>query len=129
MGEWILKQKGNDGLTIQPEMKKAPVPRRQSIYLVRATGLEPARSYPLDPKSYISFSLIQKTKECSIGIGRKRADLFPAQSTKKNASNMRTLAFADGLRTKADNYGRPCFRASQSMVFHQSEPPSFLRAL
>ena len=110
-------------------MKKAPVPRRQSIYLVRATGLEPARSYPLDPKSYISFSLIQKNKEYMIGTGRKRVDLFPAQSTKKNVNNMCTLAFADELRTKADNYGKLCFRAFQSMVFHHSEPPSFLRAL
>ncbi len=28
--------------------------RRQEIHLVRATGLEPARSYPLDPKSNAS---------------------------------------------------------------------------
>ncbi len=97
--------------------------------MVRTTGIEPARIAPMDSKSYISFSLIQKTKEHMIGTGRKMAYLFPAQSTKKNANNMRILAFADGLRTKADNYGKLCFRAFQSMVFHHSEPPSFLRAL
>ncbi len=74
--------------------------------MVRTTGLEPAWSSPMDPKSYMSFSLIQKNKEYMIGTGRKRADLFPAQSTKKNANNLRTLAFADGLWTIADGYDR-----------------------
>ena len=108
--------------------KKTPLPGRL-LPLVRATGLEPARSEPIDPKSCISFSLIQKTKEYWIGTGRKRADLFPTQSTKKNANNLHTLAFADGLRAKADGHGRPCLRAFQSTAFHPSEPPSFLREL
>ena len=86
--------------------------------MVRTTGIELAGIAPMDSKSYISFSLIQKNKEYMIGTGRKRADLFPAQSKKKNANNLPTLAFADGLRTKADNHGRPSFRTSQPMVFH-----------
>ena len=108
--------------------KKTPLPGRL-LPLVRTTGLEPARSEPIDPKSYISLSLIWKTKDYSIGTGRKRAYLFLAQSTRKNANNLHTLAFADGLRAKADNYGRHCFRVSQPMVLHQSEPLSFLAKL
>jgi len=51
------------------------------------TGIEPARIAPIDPKPYIVFSFLWKSKAYPIGTGRKTAYLFLAQSTKKYANH------------------------------------------
>lgn len=54
--------------------------------MVRTTGIEPARIALMDPKSYIVFSFLWKSKAYQMVTGRKIAYLFPTQGTKKNAN-------------------------------------------
>ena len=89
------------------------------------TGLEPARVFPWRPKSYIVLSFLWKSKAYPLGTGQKIAYLFPAQGTKKCQS----IAYIGFCEQAADGHGKPVFEACQVMVFHQSEPPSFLQAL
>lgn len=56
------------------------------FYLVRTTGIEPARIAPMNPKSIAALSFLWKSKAYPIGAGQKIAYLFPAQGTKKNAN-------------------------------------------
>ena len=78
--------------------------------MVLDTGIEPARVFPWRPKSYIVLSFLWKSKAYPIGTGQK-------------------IAYIGFCGQAADGHGKPVFEACQVMVFHQSEPPSFLQAL
>ena len=64
-----------------------PIKSALLAILVEMTGIEPARIAPIDPKPYIVFSFLWKSKAYPIGTGRKTAYLFLAQSTKKYANH------------------------------------------
>ena len=93
--------------------------------LFRWCRMQDSNPYEITNGSYVLHSPFFPLEEQSVSDRNRTENSVQAQCTKICQS----IAYIGFCGRAADGHGKRIFATCQMMVFHQSEPPSFLQAL